>query len=75
MSTLPEGDGVKGHVVVEPAVVSVCILCIFALLPGLALPPLSPGLLGSFAAQGWKMRATVEERVQKRTCWGSRKYD
>lgn len=67
------GDRVKGRVVVEPAVVSVCTRCIFAALPGLALPPLSPGLLGSFAAQGWKMRATVEEGVKKRRCWESRK--
>lgn len=75
-SSWPEeviGGRVKGHVVVERAVVSVCIRCIFAPLPGLAPPPLSPGLLGSFAAQGWKMRATVEERVKKRRCWESRR--
>lgn len=66
LSSWPEevtGEGrVRGRVVVGPAVVSVCICCIFAPLPGLAPSPLSPGLLGSFAAQGWKRHATVEER-------------
>lgn len=56
------GDRIKGHVAAEPDVVSVCRRCISAPLPGLALPPPSPGLLGSFAAPGWKMRATVERK-------------
>lgn len=65
------GKRVRGRVVVEPAVVSVCIVCILAPLLGPDPPPLYPGILGSSAAQGWKMRATVEERAKKRSCWES----
>lgn len=57
--------------VVEPAVASVCTCCISAPPPAHVLPLLSPGSLGSFAAQGWKIRATVERRVKRRRCWDS----
>lgn len=74
-SSWPErvtGRRVKGHAVLEPPVASVCTRCISAPPPALDLPLLSPGTLRSFAAQGWKIRTTVERRVKRRRCWDSR---
>lgn len=58
------GEGVRGHVVVEPVVVSVGKQRIFAPLFARAPPPPSPGLPGSFVAQGQRTHATVRERVK-----------